>query len=116
MKKDIKLFDKTEQNIIKLINNFCCVITDDEESVEDTIQRFIGLHYVNVAGIFELADMFLSLNNVIEFYLLEVDVDTFINWYWWDLENKQDNRQTLNLENYLKNLQQVKKEEGLNRI
>jgi hypothetical protein len=88
-------------NNLKLINSFCNLINDDTETLEQTAERFVGSPEYNTCEVFEIADMYLSLYDVLQFYLLDCTLDQFQEWYWWTTEQHQDNKPTMNLKHWL---------------
>lgn len=93
--------NQTIKKNLELINQFVFEITKDPESIDETLSRVVGLDNYNPCNVFEVVDMFLTLYDVFEYYICKSTPDQFIDWYWWDLENKQDKQQTMSLKNYL---------------
>jgi len=86
---------------LALINQFVFEIIEEQETANETLQRIIGVDNYNPTDIFELSDMFLTLTDVFEYYLTNCKPEQFIEWYWWDLDNKQTGKKTMNLKHYL---------------
>jgi hypothetical protein len=86
---------------LALMNQFVLEITEVEEKITETWGRVIGVNNANATDVFEVADMFLTLTDVFEYYLHECTPEQFIEWYWWDLDNKQTGKKTMNLKHFL---------------
>lgn len=93
--------NKAKLALIDLVNEFVNDYYKDydgdyfePESKQDTFERFAC---GEVQGIFELSDMFLTINDVFNFYGFDCDFDTFRDWYWDSVEN----RKQINLRNYI---------------
>ena len=97
----MKLLQKATMANLELINQFVLEITEERETIDETLQRIIGVDNYNPASIFEVADMFLTLADVFEYYLTNCKPEQFIEWYWWNLDNKQTGKKTMNLKHYL---------------
>lgn len=92
------MFEKAKQAMYKLINQFCNEFNVDyTETLTETKSRFASNNPVDV---FEIADMILSIYDVIEYYNSGATLEQFINWYWSDLDNYENKRQRLNFKNY----------------
>jgi len=95
---NLKLLNNYDKACFELFKAFVHQFEDYKHyNDKDILDMFVGdnLSMINIA------DMYLLIDDICNYFNLGCSLDDFIDWYWWDLDNKIADKKTMNLKNWL---------------